>query len=180
MKCGPSHENFETKKELDRGHGVPMQVLAVELFLENCLSCRHGHHGHCGVCYHKTWRTANPNRHKRGAVDSPQDGKAEGNRWLLCSEPTCLCVARRVGPISLLRALKVGFWREWLSWWYSPKTNQFTGSHLPFKTGHTNPSANVLGRGTWTSTPQLLSNQPPPEGRLWVPIHCRSGELVYG
>lgn len=73
-----------------------------------------------------------------------------------------------------------GFWREWLSWWYSPKTNQFIDSHLPFKTSPTHPSANVLGGGTWTSTPQLLSNVPPPEGRLWVLIHCQSWELVYG
>lgn len=123
LKCGPTYENLKTKKELDREHRVPRQVLDVELLLENCrvFMVIMVTVGFVITKLGGVQISANPDRHKRGAFDSPQDRKAAESKWLLCSEPTCLCVARRVWPISLLRALKVGFWREWLSHWYSPK-----------------------------------------------------------
>lgn len=57
---------------------------------------------------------AYPSRHMGGAFDPPQEGKAAGSRWMLCSAHTSLCAARRMRSISFFRAPKVGFWREWL------------------------------------------------------------------
>lgn len=59
---------------------------------------------------------ANPNTHKGGALTHPSMKSCRKHMAvMLGSELTSLCVARRVGPTSLLTAPTVGFWREQLT-----------------------------------------------------------------
>lgn len=109
LKVGLSYENCEAKKKLDREHRVPRQVLAVELLLENA-SVIMITVGFVIASLGRVQMPANSSRQIGGAFDPPQDGKAAGSRCLLCSAHTSLCAARRMRPISLFRAPKLGFW----------------------------------------------------------------------
>lgn len=79
MKFGLSYENSKSKKEPNREHGAPRQVLAVGLLLENpeavmvtvgfVISELRG-----------VQIPANHNRPEGGAFDAAQDGKAAASK----------------------------------------------------------------------------------------------------
>lgn len=72
---------------------------------------------------------------------------------MLCSEHTHLWVAGRVGSISLLTAPKVDFAGEHLMVVFACSYS----ISLQLRTCQTNPSANIPGKGTWSSTVTSLA-----------------------